>query len=266
MLRSRILMTCVGLLLVCGCGSEQYEARLKETNAFFEYRQSLDRVLQSGNWSPPQFAISMRIPQGFTLKPGPRPVKEGEEPQEDTRQPTFLALHLPGLVGAWQGEFPADDGNRPVFLYVCSNHQLYLDSVKSKDGPDPATFLSDLENSLSTVMQVTLPPGESTQVGNNIRYAETCPRDPKYALQKRFTGITYVPELSIGGVAIKAQYYGHYNGPIQVAVLAIYPAGIRDRIEDKLLKSLETFTAANQVPALKSGPAGGQPATGGGGF
>ena len=264
MLRSRTLITCVGLLLVFGCGSEQYEARLKQTNAFFEYRQSLDRVLQSGNWTVPQYTISMRIPKGFNAKPGPRPAKEGEEQPEDTRQPPFLGLYLPGLVGAWDGEFPGDTGNVKVFLYVCSNHQLFLDAVKNPDAPDPALFLTDVENALSAALKVTLPPGEVAQVGNNVRYAETCPKDDKYALQKKFTGITFVPPGAIAelGIEIKAQMYGHHNGSIQVAVLAIYPANIRDRIEDKLLKSLETFTVTNQVPKLQSGKAAGQAAPG----
>ena len=47
----RIVTACCGLLLIFGCGSDLYEQRLKETNAFFEYRQSLNRVLQSGNWT-----------------------------------------------------------------------------------------------------------------------------------------------------------------------------------------------------------------------
>lgn len=271
MFRFRILMTGFAMLLVFGCGSEQYEARLKETNAFFEYRQSLDRVLQSGNWSAPLYGPTMRIPKGFNYKPGPPPPKGDEPAAEDTRQPTFLGLHLPGLVGAWQGDFPCDGGNRSVFLYVCSNHQTYLNAVKNPEGPDPALFLSDLENLLSATMQVSLPPGEMTQVGNNIRYAETCPRDGKYALQRKFTGITFVPaevlpQLRESGIQIKAQMYGHLNGPIQVAVLAIYPADIRDRIEDKLLKSLETFSVSNQLPKVQGGSATGPSGTSGKGF
>lgn len=264
MLRSRTLITCVGLLLVLGCGSEQYEKRLTETNKFFEYRQSLDRVLQSGNWTIPQYTISMRIPKGFNPIAGPRPAKEGEEQPEDLRQPPFLGLHLPGLVGAWKGEFPGETGNATVFLYVCSNHPLFLDAVKNKEAPDPALFLTDLENALSTALQVTLPPGEVAQVGNNVRYAENCPKDDKYAIQKKFIGITFVPPgpLPEVGVEIKAQMYGHRNGAIEVALLAIYPANIRDRIEDKLLKSLETFTVSNQVPKLQSGQLGGKPAAG----
>lgn len=271
MLRFRTLMTCFALLLVFGCGSEQYESRLKETNAFFEYRQSLDRVLQSGNWSGPLYGPTMCIPKGFNFRPGPPPPKADEPVAEDTRQPTFLGLHLPGLVGAWQGDFPSDGGDRPVFLYVCSNHQTHLNALENPEGPDPALFLSDLENLLSSTMQVSLPPGEVTQVGDNIRYAETCPRDGKYAIQRKFTGITFVPadvlpQFRESGVQIKAQMYGHYNGPIQVAVLAIYPAGIRDRIEDKLLKSLETFSVSNQLPRVQGGSAAGPASTGGKGF
>jgi len=254
MLHPRIMMACVGLLLIFGCGSDVYESRLKETNAFFEYRQSLDRVLQSGNWTSPT-SISMRIPKGLNLLPAPPPAKEGEPIPDDTRQPLYLGLQLPGLVGAWQGEFACDDGNRPVFLYVCSNHQWYQDLVKNPEGPDPALFLTELENALSSTMQVALPPGEVAQVGNNVRYAETCPRDGKYALQRKFTGITFVPPAVLPqvGVEIKAQMYGHYNGPIHVAILAIYPASIRERLELKLLTALETFSVSNQVPKTAPG-------------
>ncbi len=260
---SRYKMICLGLLLIFGCGSDVYESRLKETNAFFEYRQSLDRVLQNGTWNHPQFPISMRIPKGFNLLPAPAIPKEGEPAPEDARQPLYLGLTLPGLVGAWQGEFPCDDGNRPGFLYVCSNHQWYLDVAKAGTGPDPAVFLTELETALANTMQVTLPPGGGSQIGNNVRYTEMCPRERKYAIPKEFTGITFVPPAVLPqvGVEIKGQMYGHYNGPIHIAVIAIYPASIRERLEDKLLKSLETLTVSNQIPKLQAGAAGAGAAT-----
>ena len=259
MLHFRTIMASLGLLLVFGCGSSTYEERLKETNALFEYHLGLDRVLQPGKWSSPN-TISMRIPQGFTEIPAPPPPKPNEPVPEDSRQPFYLGLTLPGLVGAWQGQFACDDGlKRPVFLYVCSNHQLYQNLALNPKGSDPELFLTNLENTLSSTMQVQLPPGEGTQVGSNVRYAEMCPRDGKYAVQRKFTGITFVPAAVLPqvGVAIKAQYYGHYNGKIQVAVLAVYPASIRDRIEDRLLTALETFSVSGSVPSTQPGvPAG----------
>lgn len=259
MLHSRKIMATLGLLLVWGCGSGTYEDRLKETNALFEYHLGLDRVLQPGKWSSPN-TISMRIPQGFTAIPAPPPSKPNEPIPEDTRQPFYLGLTLPGLVGAWQGLFPCDDGlNRNVYLYVCSNHQLYQGLAENPKGADPELFLTNLENMLSSTMQVQLPPGEVTQIGNNVRYAEMCPRDGKYAIQRKFTGITFVPPAVLPqvGVEIKAQYYGHYNGKIQVAVLAVYPATIRDRLEDRMLKALETFSVSSSLPSSQPGvPAG----------
>jgi hypothetical protein len=149
---------------------------------------------------------------------------------------------------------------------VCSNHKLYQDLAANPKGPDPELFLTNLENSLCSTMQVQLPPGEGTQVGNNVRYAEMCPRDGKYAVQRKFTGITFVPPAVLPqvGVAIKAQMYGHYNGKVQVAVLAVYPASIRDRLEDRLLTALETFSVSNNFPAPQPGSpagAGGAPAS-----
>lgn len=244
------LLSCC--LLMASCGTEQYEARLKETNAFFEYRQSLDKVLQSGAWVGPN-TITMRIPHGFRpLSPPPAP-KEGEPPQADLRQPSYMGLELPGLVAAWQGDFPCDAGNLPAFLYVCSNHHMFNASpTEGEKPPEPELFLTEFENLLSTAMQVQLPPGESPQVGDNVRYREVCPREPKYALSKHFTGITFVPPgvlTQVGmQIPIKGQYYGHYNGKIHVAVLAIYPASIRERMEDKLRTALETFSVSGAVP------------------
>lgn len=265
MLHSRNIVACLGLLLIFGCGSDVYESRLAETNAFFQYRQSLDRVLQNGVWSSP-VTISMRIPKGFNLQPAPPPAKEGEPAPEDERQLNFLGLQLPGIVGAWKAVVACDNGTYPAFLFVCSNHQAYLDRVGNpKEAPDPEVYLTDLENALSNVMQVTLPPGEMTQIGNNIRYSESCPRDGKYALQKKFTGITFVPPgiLPQMTIELKAQMYEHYNGPIHVAVIAIYPASIRERLDEKLLTALETFSVTNQLPKLPAGAAGAGAAGGG---
>ena len=97
-----------------------------------------------------------------------------------------------------------------------------------------------------------------TQVGNNIRYEETCPRDGKYAAQKKFAGITFVPPgvLPQVGMELKTQLYEYDNGPIQVAVIAIYPASIRERLDDKLLTALETFNVTKQLPKSPAGKAG----------
>lgn len=238
-------------LLLPGCGVDQYETRLAETNAFFQYRQYLDKALQSPAWSGPN-TISMRIPRGFQLMPPPPPAKEGEEPQPDTRQPTYLGLQLPGLVAAWQANLPADQGNLPAFLYVCSNHHMFNQQpTEGEAKAEPELFLTELEELLSTTMQVQLPPGESPQIGDNIRYRETCPREAKYAIPRHFTGITFVPPgvLPQVGIPLKTQYYGHYNGKIHVAVLVIYPAAIRERMEDKLKTALETFSVSNKEPA-----------------
>lgn len=246
-----LILSCC--LLLASCGTEQYEARLLETNAFFEYRQSLDKVLQSQPWNGPN-TITMRIPHGFKLLPPPAPPKEGEPPALDSRQPAamgFMPLELPGLVAAWRGDFPCDGRNLPAFLYVCSNHHLFhASATNGAKPPEPELFLTELENTLGAAMQVEIKPLEAGPIRDNTRYAEVCPREQKYALSKHFTGIALVPPgvLPQVGIALKGQYYGHYNGKIHVGILAIYPASIRERMDEKLRTALETFSVSAAIP------------------
>ncbi len=268
MTRSQCCLVLVGVLLAGGCGTEQYEQRLTETDAFFQYRQSLDRALQA-YWEERSYTIKMRVPKGFNRLPRPAVPKEGEPAPVETRQPTaFNELVLPGLVEAWRGDFACDDGKVwPTLMYVCSNHSLFH-PAEGVEGLPAEAFNHTIEELVASAMGVSLPEAISTKVEDNVRYRELCPRDPKrarYTTQKPFDAMTIVPQAGYANDKVeftpKCQLYTHSNGPIQVAVLLIYPGNTRERLDMHLMTALETFSVSNQIPKpVRAGvPATGTP-------
>ncbi|QDU36257.1 hypothetical protein Mal4_05410 [Maioricimonas rarisocia] len=249
-----------------GCGSEVYEQRLQETAAFFAYMDKLNDNLEPV-WRRQDFGLSMRPPKPFQLMPAPVPpeVEEGEEPPpvEDTRQPVFLGTELPGLIEAWRADLPSDGGEQvPAFLYFLGNHQRFLDLARSEGvGADPATFLSELEIVLQQALGVTLPEGESRQADPNTRYRERLPKEERYAIPKDFTAIDFEPPEPIGGVPLRLHLYQYQTGQVQVALLMVYPADVRDRPQERLKLALETLNVSGQAPrpqrSSSEGEAGG---------
>lgn len=253
MKRSRCCLVLMCLWSVCGCGSEQYDQRLRDTNAFFEYQQSLDRVLQRF-WEDRNLTIAMRIPHGLAQLPRPPVAKEGEPVAIDTRHPVFLnQLVLPGLVEAWRGDFACDDGQtRPVWLYVCSNHTLFH-RPESEGEFTPDQFNKTITEMVGSVLGRSLSPLNAASPGTeNALYAETCPRIAKYTIPRTFTAVSVVPPPEYTNAQIdfmpKCQLYTHENGQIQVAVLLVYPASVRERLDERLRTALETFRVTNAVP------------------
>jgi len=152
---SRLLL-CV-FVVMCGCGAETYRARLKETAAYFRYQQSLNEEL-GPKWS--ERGVSFQPPKQFQMIPPPAPPEtdEGEpaalDAAEDPRQPHYLGIELPGLLGAWEATVQADVGGteapRKAYLYVLGNHDRYLEGPDSEGfADDPQSFLIDVENLLT---------------------------------------------------------------------------------------------------------------------
>ncbi len=263
------LVVSVGLFVIPGCGLETYEQRLAETNEYFKYVNKLDTNLADATWSEPAYGVSMRVPRGFALQAAPAPPTEGEEaaaPVVDERQPNFLGITLPGMIAAFRGEVPAGERPAVVFLYVLGNHErILIRAANDGVGDDPATFLTDLELLLQNAIGVTIPDQLGKGDRDNEKYTETIPREPKYAVPKDFTAISFLQPQSPEGAGsvpeLRLQLYEHQAGEMQVAILMIFPSKeVRTDPRDALKLALETLKVSDQPPRLQSD----QPETTGG--
>jgi hypothetical protein len=258
----RALGCVVGFVLVPGCGLETYEQRLAETNEYFKYVNKLDTYLAEGVWDDPAYGVTLRVPRGFVLQAAPAPPAEGAEgaeaeevvsPVADPRQPAFLGVDLPGMIAA----FRADDGQSVSFLYVLGNHErVLIRAANDGVGDDPGTFLADLELLLQNAIGVTIPEQLGRGDRDNEKYTETIPREPKYAVPKEFTAISFLqPEAPEGAAStpeLRLQLYEHLAGDMQVAILMIFqPKLVRSDPRDALKLSLETLRVRSEPPRLE---------------
>jgi hypothetical protein len=158
--RGPLLFAACLAVLLGGCGWQTYESRLKDTVAYFEYIEKLDVNLQP-TWS--RMGVDYRVPQPFREIPAPA-VQEDEEgneipPEFDPRQPAFLEDELPGLIGAWQAEVDVrqqSEGKAPAYLYVLSNHSLWLD-----DDDDAIEFHQQALDQIAHAFGTQFPSAES---------------------------------------------------------------------------------------------------------
>jgi hypothetical protein len=133
-------------VLVAGCGRAKYEKRLLQTVELAKYREKLNKNLNI-NWI--QKGVQIRVPKQFSeIRPRVKEVEkkqvgEGEDAIEaevvDPRQPDFMSVPLPGLIGAWKAEVNLvvgpDEPSRkaPAYLYVLSNYEIWEQPGKGKE-------------------------------------------------------------------------------------------------------------------------------------
>jgi hypothetical protein len=261
--RLRLLPGIVLGIVAAGCGTGVYEERVDRTRKLFEYHNSLNQNLQ-GVWSRNDLGMSMRIPKGYTQLPAPlipKTLEDGTvEVVEDSRQPSFLGVELPGLVDAWR--LP-DVGS----MYVCSNHQRLAELTgESAAGGDPNAFLGELETALQEGLKFTLAASAANSPADvNARFRMTVPPTNEFAVPKEFNSIA----ISAGEIEnidpLAGQVYEFENGPIQVAVVLIYLKSARVNPDRGLRLALETFAVSAEPPRGRAAAgAGAAGATGGG--
>jgi hypothetical protein len=237
-----------------GCGQSTYAERVNRTAKVLAYHNLLDQNLQ-GEWARGDWGVALRPPRRFALMPAPPPPKTSEEGVTevvpDTRQPGYLGVELPGLVAAWQ--IPAE-----AYLYICSNHQRFLDSQGNLSGADPEAFFNDLEAVLQQGFEVTLetdPARGPTEL--HRKYAEKIPLSDEFAPQNDFKSIRI--EKTTGEYKFSANVWEITSGKIQLAVILVYSPTNPGNYETAVRIALETLRVDPVVPRAAPAP-GGTPA------
>jgi hypothetical protein len=245
----------LSLMTGAGCGTQTYETRLASTRAYFEYRQRIDTALESRPWS--NFGIELRVPRGFREMPGP-----GEEDSTDPRQP--FRSPLPGLLGAWEGEvevdIPESDVRQlPAYIYVCSNHQLYLDRQETPDVV-PLHMLKNVGIVLAE--QFNLTPDSAVEPWPF--WEERVPQGTAYVPTKTYDMTileeSHKYEALSDPLPADIGFYRYDTGDIQLAVITIIPHDNPDNPDDidylavnepiyrELKMMMEVLTMTNEIP------------------
>jgi len=260
----------VVLILQAGCGQKDYEERLQRSRVFYEYLQTVQEALAPGEWSRVDVGMSMRLPKPF-LAPlaGPKTHKDKDGKvvsEPDPRQKNVLRTPLPGLVDAWEAALDSPDGEPNAWIYVLSNHERILD-VDTKGALKPEEFLIDLENELMRFFQVTVPEGETSRMGDNVRFRQAIPAQnsnrAQFTTPKDYTVIRFVPDGESNKIDLQGVVYERKAGRVQVALLILTPKSTSAAFRQRMDIALETFEL-NEVIPKKSRPAtpGGTPSTG----
>lgn len=253
-------------LLGAGCGAQEYERRLNETKAYFEYLEQVNAALgRSFKFE----GIEIRVPKVFEpLTPPPPPSADGSsetpaaEPLDPSDDPNRLGyfpnVTLEGVVGTWRAnvrlEVPGQQESPEAFAYLhlLSNWQRWVDRQTNID-IEPTRYLGELANHLANVLNVEADTSDSPWGWDLIKDSS------RYVQKKK---VEMIPiELPDHNPPLVITFYRYEARDVHVALLLIVPRAIdpRERLEHKLKYTLETMKVSNQPPQKKSN----KPAAGG---
>jgi hypothetical protein len=252
---------------IFGCGASTYEARLSETKGYYgflqDYNAHLEKPFRDSNTG-----IEIRVPKKMKPLPAPAAPSEGDPNPKDPRQPDYLELQFPGIVGAWalptsatvNGEATA----ATAYFYVLSN----IDLLRQQKPPFPAAeFYDEVIERVTKAIKIPLP-------AQNAWATEAYPRNATYMKPKDFHKIILTPAEPINGVPMEFYIfeYRQDQNPTKVSVIAVLPVGInpKDGVHEALPFSLGTLNVPATPPAPAASAPSGSPGTpakkGGGGF
>jgi hypothetical protein len=255
--RRAFLATTGAALLASGCGYDKYEARLKETNAYFEY---LERVNLALDPRPLRIQdVEIRVPKPFESIAPPAAPAEGQAAAEPPPQGEdftvlghFPGVHLEGVLATWkanvrvEGAGQAGAAETIAYLHLLGNLERWI-AKQTDNEVEPTRYLGDLANMLANTFRVE---------------ADTAERPWLWDLMHGFS--PYVPKKKIDSIRIEQP---QHNPPVDavfyrfdevkdvhIALLLILPRAIdpRDKIEERLKHTLETMKVPSQPPKKKS--------------
>ncbi len=248
-----LLVCCLCLTGVLGCGSGKYEERLGATVKMFNHMHELDEHLQ-GLFVDKATGIQIRPPRGFAIIPAPKPIEgpdgELEYPELDNRQPVFLDEELPGMIAAWDSQVSTDESSGEAYFYLLSN----LGPMAESEGMNFRAAVLDvldrqlgIELSTTSFQEVLYPPSKEDGFVNQIAYQED----------------SVVPEKLIHELPTEFSVYFHGTGEVQVCLIFVLPKNVEQRNEwlRKIELSLQTLKVA---PRNEEGSSEGGSSSGGG--
>lgn len=266
----RLSRVCLAIMMVtlAGCGAELYEHRLAQTQLYFEYIDLVNRNL-GAPWQSQ--GVEARLPHEFRLIPPPPPKPEeepaaegeeaeesttgeaeAEEPIDDPRQPDYVNLELPGLVGAWTAQVPVEvEGKierRPAYLYILTNG-VYWSAGKNDEAIGFHTTVAErLGNALDTYLEesawssVKFPKGQGFVEPKAYTAAEVRPQQP----------VDLTPDdTSYDEIPIDVRVWLAQAGDIQGVILLVVPRNLdpQFKLAERIDLFLENLKISPQKPA-----------------
>ncbi len=248
-----VVLTAVVVVWLGGCGADTYERRLSETCKYFEYLDTLNKLLTPSPWT--KMGVSIRVPKQFELLPEPDSKDSSSKAGagRDPRQPNFWKITLPGLLGAWKATVPVDtdQGSRQAnaYLYICSNHDLWIQHVHGSS-VDPMSFDTEFASRLAPVVHAPKP----ETIDDWPWTHKQIPPPGSFAVSKWFDTLNYA--VRIKGLPYELQLFRHVNGNIHVMILYIIPEDVPLKVGLKkaVTLSLHTLEVSKDLPTESKTP------------
>lgn len=255
----------LSLVVAVGCGYDTYELRLKQSADYFNYLERVEANL-AAKYGDGRIILEMRVPKQFVPIPPPPPPQKREDggedpPPVDLRQPDYLTLILPQLVGAWEApvEVSVAGGGRETrkaYIYALSNYWQLI-------GENPG----EAQNFTKSVVELIGAALEQTP--NETPESEMHPKPGTYVPTASYNVYRFKPKpitLQVEGGQASVNYifeiYERQNGDIQCPLVVVVPEEVdsREKINERIPMMLDYFKPTKTPPrpgADKAAPAGG---------
>ncbi|MFO1021515.1 MAG: hypothetical protein U0903_12585 [Planctomycetales bacterium] len=244
-----------------GCFVEKYEARLQQTVTLFRHDQTLNENLDNV-WAANGVSLRVPVPYALIPPPAPEPAEKPDAPRRfnpravDKRQPTYLKMELPGLLGAWECKVRAPAGDVPSYIYVLGNQFLLAGGT----GPNrlaPDKFQADLLKRLTETLGLKL--------SEKDWRTEEFPRESlvaDYLPRVSYQSTVLEPPNPVAGRRLRFRVYTTNKQDVQLVIIFVVPADVdnANRLYQQFDMCLETlqvdpgsYAARSAAPAAAGG-------------
>lgn len=267
-----VVVGTLSLASVSGCGYDTYELRLKQTKDYYSYLERVEANLAT-KWADGRGILEMRVPKQFVQIAAPQPFKredgEMEMPAVDPRQPDFINLALPELLGTWVAsvDITLADGTqerRNAYIFAVSNYWMFA----GENAGESLNFTKSLNELIGAALEDTAkeePPEMHPKPGTylpsaNYTVTRFNPKPITQQFETRSTTVNYVFEV-----------YLRENGDVQCPIVVALPEGIdqREKINERIPMMLDYVNPTKTPPkpgVNKDAPAAAAQGPAGGGF